>query len=438
MRLLVFLLALLCAVPAQAQTVRVMSKQASRFKQECGYGSATVIGKFKNGKTAVLSCAHVFFDGGQSAVEMSPKQWVPAQIVGLDRDVDLCLLSVEHTGQTSFYGIAQDAPKTGEVLLCRGYPMMKELREQQVHVIGGAERPPLWKTDKPFISGESGGSVVSARPDGGKVVGVIVASDDPAGLSQSNSPLLAPLAPLTPPGMRPIGYIVPWPVVAQFVKKSAPDGIFDDKTLPPAEMGEEKPFVRPPPKEEVEEVQEQLSQEYSKAKIIVIVSRQGIADIGGSVVEKLEGMASSIIGDYFFEKTNGAADVEVVFERLNQERFNKLREESGVLLGDYASVIVLIKKQDAGLLSPMKKIAAGIAQRSIDSKLGQLPVKVIFEREYPERFRGVEDAMLISAKADPVNEKDGGKGEDQNFFVAALAMILRYLREGLPWMRKQS
>ena len=162
-----------------------------------------------------------------------------------------------------------------------------------------------------------------------------------------------------------------------------------------------------------------------------------IVETAGSAVEKLEGMASSVIGDYFIDKTDGAADVEVVFERMNKARFDKVRSESGVLLGDYASVVILVKKQDAGLMTPMKKIAAGIAQRSIDAKLGQLPAKVIFEREYPERFRAVEDAMSVVEDSTPKEDSDE-KGEDKNILMVIVGLILRYLREGLPWMRKKS
>jgi len=437
MRLLSFLFVLAFASVAQAQTVRVVSDCGKNLlcKDKAYFGSATLVGYFKSGKVAILSCAHVFDANCKHSVEIEPKKWIKAEIVAIDRQVDLCLLSAEYTGRVQTYPISDSSPKTGEVLLCRGYPMMKELREQRSQVVGGSDRPPLWKMDSPFISGESGGSVICATNEGGRTVGVIVASDDPGGLSQGRAQFLAPVI---PPGMKPAGYVVPWPVVAEFVRKAAPEGIQNEQDIPQGELGEEKPFVRPePPKEEIEDVQEKLKDEYSKAKIIVLINRQGIADIAGSAVEKLEGMASSVIGDYFIDKTDGAADVEVVFERMNKARFDKVRSESGVLLGDYASVVILVKKQDAGLMTPMKKIAAGIAQRSIDAKLGQLPAKVIFEREYPERFRAVEDAMSVVQDSQP--KEDGEeKGEDKNLLMVIVGLVLRYLREGLPWMRKKS
>lgn len=421
--ILVAILILSCSI-CEATTIRVNSKQGGKSAG----GSATIIGGLKDSRVAVLSCAHVFFARGEHFAEMTPGKWVPAEIISMDRDNDLSLLAVQWGEKVNVQTVSPSAPATGETLLCRGFPMMKDLREQRSHVTGTLEGSTLWQVNTPFISGESGGSVISSSG----LCGVIVASDDPEGLSQGR--VCNPLSMFIPRGMRPSGYIVSWGVVSGFVKKAAPDGVFDDKNPPPAPPADEGKFVRPEPKEEVEELKEQLAGEYSKARIIVLVQRQSAADMISPLAERAESLVSSIIGSYVSEKTDNALDVEVVFERTNKARFDGVKAGSEVLLGDYVSAVILIKKQDSGLLLPMKKIATGLAQRAIDSNLGQLPVKVIMEREYPERFRAVEDAMLLIDKPEPA--KDGSKdGEEKNFAMLVFGFVLRFLREAIPWLK---
>lgn len=401
----------LCAQAGEAPagsraTVRI--KQQTCSPQGCGtnWSSGTTLGGLRDSRFGVLTCAHGIDPRKLAAVELVPGEWYEGQVVGHDHAVDLALLAVAYRGRLPVIPLAASPPDSASVSV-RGFPSGESYRERPANLLR-LLNPVTELVDSTFIPGESGGTVCVGAPGNERLVGVICATDNPS----------------VPPPRRH-GYIVPWQAVNAFVLTSNGE---QPRVSPPPEEGPpaEKPFRRstpapptdlgpmatedPPPAKPKPEPEPEV--DWSLVRLVILVPRQAAAD-PYDVWARLFARVTSDIGPgktvrrMVNETTAGKADITFVFERLEPEKYAEVVATSGVTPGKYASLVALVKKQDAGLLSPLKTLVARIGQRVAERKLDAVPVGVVLERTAKADFDELVAALAREPPAAPIGWGEG-------------------------------
>lgn len=176
-KLIAITLAALCSVAAEgadsASTVVVRAMCRDCNTQRClppypAFGSGVVIGTLNDGKTAVLTAAHVLKDYVSVAICDELGQWQPATVVMSQKnsDFDVALLSVTMPGMQCGYLVESDAD--ADIDLCgyvpgRGWRYGRGrlvVKERRVYGIAATQ-------------GESGGPVTR----GAAIHGIVWATD---------------------------------------------------------------------------------------------------------------------------------------------------------------------------------------------------------------------------------------------------------------------
>lgn len=425
--------AILSATPAKAQTtvepsatVRVEAWDCNA--RGCGIvkGSGTLIGKSAPTELAVLTCAHIvpetILPDKPMRVEIVPGDWREARVVRCDRQVDLGLLAVPFDREVEIIRVAKSLPTATDMLVSRGFPRGGAMRSARCKLLGHNADRTLWTCENAFHEGESGGSVIG--PIG--VVGVIVMTDSVCfGWNKSaNAPLLvAPergYAVTLPTVQKFVGdFVVDRPEAATLAQVKRPE--IDVMTpAPRAELGnagpaapinppadETKPFKRDPDLKPVA-VPEPEPIEWTGAKLMILVPRRRAFDKIDAIVRRIEHLTADEIGPgqvvrrKFNEWTGAKADVEVIYERIEPNRYAAIVKATGVEVGGYAMLLALIEKGKDGLLGPLKAFAARIAEERMRANADKIPVDWVLERTNPDEY----DAALIALK---VREDDDGE-----------------------------
>lgn len=407
--------------------------------QQCSeaFGSGTVIGTTDDSRLIVLSCAHVFRERGKAQIEVGNRVWRDAAMRAIDHKVDLSLLIVDPVDRIAGVTIAEAVPSTSDPLITRGYPSASMYIERPARVIGSSNH--LWTVDCRPIQGESGGCLLS--PAG--LVGVLV-------LTEGEDP--------ENPQFNPGGHVVGWPTIRQFVnatfpnqRPSGPQAYQRDrdqrdpndrgpiplapaplpqvqqappKTLAPQVKPEEAPQAKP-------EQAPPVDIDWSLAKVVVLVPRQKELDGWDWLVRTAEKLTSEDTGPgqlarrLLSDSTNGKVDAEIVYQRIEPQRYDKLVEASGVRVGRYAGVVIAIRSQQESMFEPFRKMAIAFGERAVKSKLGDVPCELILERTSPGVFAATQDALAFR---EPEGSSPG------NWLTALLGPLAGWASE---WLRQR-
>jgi hypothetical protein len=461
------LLILLCAMVASGgpperppSNAPSNARATVRIKQElcdlkgCGIGwtSGTIIGGLADNRFAVLTCAHGHNDAKPAAVELTPGTWSEGQFLALDPGIDLGLLAVAHEGWLPCIPLATTAPPDGQTVSVKGFPEGKSFRERNTRILRAVRLrnqhgvAPGVAVDSPFILGESGGTVSVQDAQGESLVGVIVGSDYQ----------------IIPPGMPFVprrdlnGYVVPFQQVQEFVLAAAGGPLRTDRTdAATSELAQAKPFRR---SEQAEARLEQSDEppatpilprtapepqptesDWTLAKLVVLVPRQEALDKYDTIIRAVEKLSATESGPgktirrWIADITDGKADVEIVYERVEPEKYREILNVTGLRVGKYAGVVALVKRQDSGILSPIKTIAARIAERAAASRLPDVPVELVLERTSADAFRDVNEAL---AKVEG-SSGDGpeGSGGTLEWIMAGVYAAIRGVRQSVQHYR---
>lgn len=411
--------------------------------QECSesLGSGTVIGTTTdNTHLIVLSCAHVFEMRGKPQVEVGPRVWRDATIRAIDYRSDLSLLIVPSAEPIPGIAVAQEPPTTADPLVTRGYPDASMFIERPTRVIGSERH--LWDVDCRPIGGESGGGLLS--PAG--VVGVVVLTEveDPKN-----------------PERNPGGQVVGWPTVSKFVQATFPnvnrgDGRYQRQADPndrgpnplapaplpqaPAPPVAARPAAPPPanvdgpkaPPLDAKPVEAPpVEIDWSLAKVVVVVPRQKDLDRWDWLVRTAEKLTSEDTGlgqlarRLLSDTTKGKIDAEIVYQRIEPERYDKLVAAAGVRVGRFAGLIVAVRSQQESMFEPIRNMMIAFGERAVKSKLGDVPFELILERTSPEVFAATQDAIAF---VEPAGSSPG------NWLTALLGPLSGAMAE---WLRQR-
>lgn len=393
------------------------------------FGSGTVIGTTTDDRLIVLSCAHTFRDRGKIQVEVGPRIWRDATLRAIDHKVDLSLVIAPQGEAIPGVPVADTAPTTADTLITRGYPSASMYIERPTAVIGSDDH--LWAVDCRPIECESGGCLLS--PAG--VVGVIV-------LTEGEDP--------QNPQFNPGGHVVGWPTVRQFVNATFPNqrpsgeqrfrrepdpNNRGPNPLAPAPLPAaappvvERPKVTPTDAKPAEATPAEI--DWSLAKVVVLVPRQKDLDRWDWFVRAAEKLTSEDTGPgqharrLLSDTTSGKVDAEIVYQRIEPQRFDKLVEASGVRVGRYAAAIVTVRSQQENMFEPIKRMMIAFGERAVKSKLGDVPFELILERTSPEVFGATQDAIAF---------KEPEESSPGNWLTALLGPLAGWATE---WFRNR-
>ncbi len=380
--------------------VKNLSCRMTLRGQECGesIGSGTVIGTtLDNSRLIVLSCAHVFRDRGKPQVEVGHRVWRDATMRAIDHEIDLSLLMVAPVEPITGIPVAGSMPSQSDPLVTRGYPSASLFIERPTKVTGSNDH--LWTVTCRPISGESGGCLLS--PSG--VVGVVVMTEGEIAAK---------------PEFDPGGYVVGWPAVTKFVQATFPnanlgDGRFRRQSDPndrgPNPLASAPLPETPPaavdraelPAPEAKPAEPPAQIDWSLAKVVVLVPRQKDLDRWDWLVRAAEKLSSEDTGPgqlarrLLSDSTSGKVDAEIVYQRIEPQRYDKLVEASGVRVGRFAGVIVAVRSQQESMFEPLRNMMIAFGERAVKSKLGDVPFELILERTSPEVFGATQDAIAF-------------------------------------------
>jgi hypothetical protein len=451
----------LANVPSNARaTVRIKQQVCDTNKCLIGWASGTVIGRMPDRRIAVLSCAHGKTDAKPAEVELVPGTWLEGEVVGLDPRADLSLVAVTYPGRLPCIPLATESPRDGQSVSVKGFPMGESFRERNTRLLRTVSLQgigPRAVVDSPFIDGESGGTVSVRNAQGESLVGVIVATD---------SPILPPGVPFMP--RRDLnGYTIPWQTTREFVLATAGGPL---ATETEGGQSEAKPFRRGaqgdapnPPEASLEPVPTPIQPrrgaaqspdtpnategqpteiDWSLAKLVVLVPRQESLDKFDTIVRAVEKLSATESGPgktirrWIGDITDGKADVEIVYERVEPEKYRDILNVTGLRVGRYAGVVALVKRQDAGILSPLKTIAARIAERAAANRLPDVPVELVLERTSANEFREVNEA-LVKVEGSPEDGPEGSGGTLE-WIMAGVYASIRGVRQAVQHYRGQA
>lgn len=398
-------------------------------------GSGTVIGFTDDKKWIVLSCAHLFEKANKAKVEIDDRIWNEANIVRIDRQADLSLMTVLSTESLEPVGVAQNLPTQEDELVTNGYPDGSMFVERLTRVTGATGYK--WFIDARPIGGESGGGLIG--PDG--LVGVVVETEREM---EEN------------PEFEPGGRVVSWPVVAKFIATAYPvqkryereeaaplfrRGDPNDRgpnPLPPGKKVKPKDQPVAPKEEAVDLGKEQPAEEpkqepveWSAAKGILLIKRQKSFDFLDWLLRPLQKLSTEDTGlgklarNLLNDSTEGKLDTEVVYERTEPERYAKIIEASGVREGAYISSVILIKSQKKSMFDVFHKMTLGFIERAAKSKLGSVPVEIVLEATSPEVFAETQEAVDF--------EEPSGIAET-GIVAVIIGMISGFIAE---WLKKK-
>lgn len=398
--------------------VRIRQKTCHGNYCTVGGWSGTVVYGLNDGRLIILTCAHGFDGNRPAEVETQRTIWQPAQWINLVPQVDLGLLAVAPPpGGLPRVPIAEAMPTADMTFVTRGYPNSVEYREAPTSITEIGEFH--WRTERRFIQGESGGALIG--PAG--LVGVIRSTE----LDDDNEP----------PEKAFRGRVVGLPTIQRFIQATfqppqrrgqaqPPQERFQPFQQAPAQAGQpgaaapppqamaplpeapqakpaEKPPEKPADKPTEVVVEKPATVDWSLVQVVVLVPRQPWLDPWDSIVRWLQGATvdedgpGQTVRRWINEETGAKADVRVVFERSQPLRYAATLAAGGVRSpGKYASLVALVKKQDASLLDPIKAVLVRFGQRAIDARLGDLPVEVVLDRTDPARVASIESALEVS------------------------------------------
>lgn len=370
------------------------------------FGSGTIIGTTTdNTGVIVLSCAHVFRERGRPQVEVGHRVWKNAVIRNIDHNVDLSLLICDRGEDVQGIPVASSPPSSSERLVTRGYPSASMFIERPCKLVG--EDNHLWRVDCRPIEGESGGCLVSESG----VVGVIVHKEmeDPKN-----------------PQFNPGGHVVGWQTVRRFFNATFPNQNVPDEPAglfrrqkPPQQAGPINPAplpgdngladMPPPaggniqtkPPEQAEEAKPLPPPpiEWHLAKVVVVVPRQESLDKWDWLIRTAQKLTSKDSGPGQYvrrtlsEASDGKVDAEIVYERMEPQRYEKIVSASGLIPGKYAGVVVLVRSQQESMFEPIRNMVTRYIESTIKQKLGEVPLAPILERTAPGVFKATMDAI---------------------------------------------
>jgi hypothetical protein len=429
--------------PEGRSTVRI--KQQVCFPTTCqvGYWSGTLIGGLPDQRFCLLTCAHGYNPRDVVLIEAKPGEWTEGRFIGIDKEIDLGLVAFAYDGRLNCEALAESPPALGDALRTRGYPRGNQFRDQPTRLL--TDHSGIWELEAPFIQGESGGAVVG--PNG--LVGVIVGTDLPLPFKRDRN-----------------GFAVGWHTVSHFVEttlktkprvdretEGAPESEPFRRTRPsPAagaatpDLGEPGPVGTPAdiPADAPAAPQfggpsgQPTEPDWSLARLVVLVPRQKALDAADSVVravQKLSGEESGpgkTVRRWIAEKTDGKAAVDIVYERLEPQRYAAIASAAGVKVGGYAGVVCLVKRQDSGILSPLKTLALSIAERVANGRLPEVPFEFVFERTAKGDFDQVEDALAMKEPASGEGDQPQSTVE---WVLAAVYAAIRGVRQAIQHYR---
>jgi hypothetical protein len=437
------------AESTQGATVRIRQQSCSTVRCTIGSWSGTLIGGLRDQRFAVLTCAHGYDDKATVSVEMRPGTWIEGDVLALDARADLGLLAVAYPDRLPCLELSDVSAAPGTGVTVRGFPRGERYRERSTQVL--RDLGTVSVVDSTFIPGESGGSVVA----NGRLVGVIVGTDLVMPLGLPGPAVLTP--------KYPNGYIIPQPMVREFVltanggqppttsgpgqdtpqpfrrRESAP--VLADEAEP--NLGPATPVLpreRPVATPSTPEAAAPTPVDWSLVKLVVLVPRQESLDKFDAIVRAVEKLSATESGPgktvrrWINETTDGKADVELVYERVEPTKYREIVTTSGLRVGKYAGVVALVKRQDSGILSPLKTLAARIAERVAERRLPDIPVELLLERTAAAEFEEITAALDRDepGTADGADVPTGG-----GLLETVLAGVYAVLRGARKWLESK-
>ena len=154
------------------------SDSSSNGQQASGEGSGVIM-KEANGKTYIMTCAHVISDGSSFKVTLNNGKEYDATMVGADSQTDIGVLSIEATGlQVATFADSKDLA-VGEQVVAIGCPGGLEFKNSVTSgYISALDRPvessigydnECIQTDAAINPGNSGGALFNMQ---GQVIGI--------------------------------------------------------------------------------------------------------------------------------------------------------------------------------------------------------------------------------------------------------------------------
>lgn len=154
------------------------SSDSSDNQQASGEGSGVIM-KEANGKTYIMTCAHVIADGSSFKVTLNNGKEYTATMVGADSQTDIGVLSIEATGLQAATFADSKSLTVGEQVVAIGCPGGLEFKNSVTSgYISALDRPvessigydnECIQTDAAINPGNSGGALVN---DNGELVGI--------------------------------------------------------------------------------------------------------------------------------------------------------------------------------------------------------------------------------------------------------------------------
>ena len=155
------------------------SSDSSDNQQASGEGSGVIM-KEANGKTYIMTCAHVIADGSSFKVTLNNGKEYTATMVGADSQTDIGVLSIEATGLQAATFADSKSLTVGEQVVAIGCPGGLEFKNSVTSgYISALDRPvessigydnECIQTDAAINPGNSGGALVN---DNGELVGIV-------------------------------------------------------------------------------------------------------------------------------------------------------------------------------------------------------------------------------------------------------------------------
>ena len=154
------------------------SSDSSDNQQASGEGSGVIM-KEANGKTYIMTCAHVIADGSSFKVTLNNGKEYTATMVGADSQTDIGVLSIEATGLQAATFADSKSLTVGEQVVAIGCPGGLEFKNSVTSgYISALDRPvessigydnECIQTDAAINPGNSGGALFNMQ---GQVIGI--------------------------------------------------------------------------------------------------------------------------------------------------------------------------------------------------------------------------------------------------------------------------
>lgn len=170
--------------------------------------------------------------------------------------------------------------------------------------------------------------------------------------------------------------------------------------------------------------------DWSDVQVIVLIAEQPSGAIRGRLREKALSLANGTIERRLSDATQGKADVLIIAQRIEPERYSALADAAGIGVNRLA-VVVLVARQSLGL----KGLIASRLEDALRDRLGRVPIDVIFERAHPEDYAAVRDALFVVDEQAP--EPSFPTGETAlGGLLAILTERVRLVGRIVSWFRR--